>query len=166
MIHAKELRIGNVFIGIAGIQTVMAIEDNTNRMTVNCDFPESYDAYSHIILCKENRNQYKPCEIEAIPLTEELLLNFGFTSQGNEGHISKGKNGEVPSLWYLNGCSNDFIMFENNEFYLASVFKPYENSDIPSYKSDYIKESNNIQYIHQLQNLVFSLNGKELSFHA
>jgi hypothetical protein len=78
-----ELRIGNLFLGIGMIQTVFEIHDNTDRGKI------IQSGYEHLILCKENGNQYKPIEIEAIPLTEEWLLKLGFNKL-EDGNLRNG----------------------------------------------------------------------------
>jgi len=83
MILASELRIGNVFKGIGGIQTVLSLEENTDRGMCNYSSDEHRLMYSHLILCHQNGNQYKPWEIEPIPLSEEILLKCGFELSGS-----------------------------------------------------------------------------------
>lgn len=80
MIDASELRIGNKFQRVGGtmIQTVFEIIDNTDRNKITFQTPEHKAKYHKLITCEENLNQYKPIEIEGIPLTPELLDRFGF----------------------------------------------------------------------------------------
>ncbi|MBU3661201.1 MAG: hypothetical protein FGM14_15115 [Flavobacteriales bacterium] len=73
--------------------------------------------------------------IQPIPLTEDLLLKFGFY-----------KN--VDTLFFEKGGYQLDLNSNNVEFY------------IPNY-GDYYKE---IEYVHQLQNLYFALTGEELSY--
>lgn len=84
MIIAQELRIGNVFRGIGGIQTVLSLEENTDRGRCNYSSEEHRLMYSHLILCHQNGNQYKPFEIEPVILDEEVLLKCGFKKLCNE----------------------------------------------------------------------------------
>lgn len=100
--------------------------------------------------------------IEGIALTEELLEKCGFKSLGNDGHISKGKNGEVPVLWGINDSGPLFCRYENGKFYLISKFYPYEYAESPSYQWDFEKQSTCIYCLHQLQNLYNDLTGTEL----
>ena len=73
---------------------------------------------------------------EPIPLTEEILLKAGFEYWGGYKHkLLRGVRGAVL-------CEVD------DEYWLLNN----------SYKSLYVK----FKYLHQLQNLVFSLSGKEL----
>lgn len=78
MIKANELRIGNFFKGVGGIQTVLSLEENTDRGRCNYSSEEHRLMYSHLILCHQNGNQYKPFEIEPIGLNEEILKKCGF----------------------------------------------------------------------------------------
>jgi hypothetical protein len=139
MIQANELRIGNKFLGIAGVQTVLDISDNTDRNTLvyNSDLHKAM--YSHLITVVENRNQYKPCEMDGIPLTPEILVKAGFNI--------------AP-----------YVGDKRNHYYHESglfAFKGYRNSN------DYYYESSltdvNITSLHQLMNLYHALTGKELN---
>jgi hypothetical protein len=83
---------------------------------------------------------YKP-----MPLTEEWLLKFGFKKQ----------KGYVNELSY-----SDFGVFRiywPTEAYLVSLhFKPNETEWYP-----FLREG--IKYVHQLQNIIYALTGKELT---
>ena len=124
--EASELRIGNLFDGMGMIQIVFEILDNTDRGRI------IQKGYEHLILCKENGNQYKPIEINTIPLTEEWLLKFGFEKLE---HIQLG-------VLYLKSQLRIKPSFMFAQWRGASVGK--------------------IDYVHQLQNLYFALCGEEL----
>lgn len=136
MILASELRIGNIFRGIAGIQTVFSIEDNTERGKYNMD---QYNGYSHLILCKENGNQYKPCEIEPISFSSEWLIRLGFI-QGTKMMFLP-----VPML--------------DMEIH-AVLFHGQYVIELHNHVKAIITE---VKYIHQLQNLFQSLTLQELT---
>jgi hypothetical protein len=82
MIKANDLRIGNK-IRMAGstymVNTVFDISDNTRRNQIEFKSEEHKRMYSHLITVEENGNQYKPFEIEGIPLTEKILKNASFS---------------------------------------------------------------------------------------
>lgn len=134
MIKANELRIGNVFRGVGGVQTVLSLEENTDRGRCNYSSDEHRSMYSHLILCHQNCNQYKPFEIDPIPLTEEILLKCGF---------EKAK---------VNTIINAYISFS---FYLTI----YDDKLFYEWKGGNIE----VKHLHQLQNLYFALTGQELN---
>ena len=78
-------------------------------------------------------------EIEPIPLTEEWLLKFGFKKRKNR-HLFHWENKIVISEY-------------KDEF--ENFFYPKTGYDI--------RFSNEIKYVHQLQNLYFALTGAELT---
>lgn len=103
MIYAIDLRAGNKFRSTFGkAETVLSVIDNTNNGKIRVLTKDEYEAgvtpgyasemhrdmYSHLILCKENGNQYKPCEISGEPLTEEWLIKFG-AHMVDEGEFHK-----------------------------------------------------------------------------
>lgn len=131
---AKELRIGNKFECMGMIQTVFELCDNTDRGRI------TQAGYEYIIRCEENANQYKPIEMQPIPLTEEWLMKFGFEltiSNKDSGYKQYGIN--------KNGFD---IMFSIDCNCWPECF--IENIGIE------------ITYIHQLQNVFFALCGEEL----
>ena len=139
--NANELRIGNKFECMGMIQTVFELCDNTNRGEIK------QVGYEYIIRCEENENQYKPIEINPIPLTEEWLLRFGFT-KGN--------------VCYKRGYSMDIL---KTDFYLRPSYSGgfYWGFNISDEKMDCeLNDVRAIEYIHQLQNLIFAITGEEL----
>jgi hypothetical protein len=158
MLNASSLRVGNKFKSCFGnVQTVLSIIDNTNKgeIKVCADCPDSVPhfkneehrlMYSHLILCEENGNQYKPCEIEGEPLTEEWLIKFGFYRGALDMH----------KLYYhkkinVRGYEEDFCISFYRDGYFMYCNGNEQNS---SYKTKY--------FVHELQNLYFSLTGEEL----
>ena len=76
-------------------------------------------------------------EIEAIPITEEMLFNFGY-----------GKNHDI---YYKN---NSLLRFIGNEVF-------YSRGEIDD--AEFQEYITSVKYIHQLQNLHFALTGCELT---
>ena len=76
-------------------------------------------------------------KINPIPLTEEILLKFGFEKQHNEDDFD---------YWFKKGFCDD-ILWEHSDGFCHSL----------NYGGD-------IKYVHQLQNLYFALTGEELTF--
>ncbi len=130
---ATELRIGNKFECMGMIQTVFEIIDNTDRGRI------IQNGYEHLIACIENKNQYKPVEINPIPLTEEWLIKFGFTGDSIMGLAVKYSLNRID-IWYNKKLDEALL-------------------DNVKYKRIYIK------YVHQLQNLYFVLTNEELIIH-
>jgi hypothetical protein len=142
MIPVRELRIGNKFkmAGSNIIQTVFDISDNTDRGRIEFQSEEHKAMYSHLITVEENGNQYKPFEMEGIPLSEDWLLKFGFqfrNERRGEGALmdlkTAGWNMCVGKLRGREGWTH-----------LGS-----DRVDITS--------------VHQLQNLFFAITGEELA---
>jgi len=80
-------------------------------------------------------------DISPIPLTEEWLLKFGFVTLSF---------GDTERVLDIKGSSFIIEFFESTGFYHYSG-------------GEGVKLSVAIQYVHQLQNLVFALTGEELS---
>ncbi len=154
MIHAKELRIGNKFRGIAGIQTVLSIEDNTNRNTLQYQDESHKLMYSHLILCLENRNQYKPCEVEGIELTPEW-----FERQPTFAKISTGARGFPTGYEVVTRASAGRSLV----FSYDKVLKAYYVfiGDGFEYKKYQMIDAT-LRYAHQVQNLYFAICHNEL----
>ncbi len=134
MLKAIELRVGNKFKSCFGqVQTVLSIIDNTDKGRIKVLPPEEYKEgkigfasehhkaqYSHLILCEENGNQYKPFEIEGEPITEEWLDRFGWVKDGdyyNYGDwtiLLKGSLPEHDGLFY--NRKNDAKLFPKMKY--------------------------------------------------
>ena len=120
---ANELRIGNIikwddesqdFVTVIGIDT----KDNSTAIATN-------------------QNELAEIEeFEPILLTEEWLMNFGFT---------KGTDlwGERAEYEYLFSEGKGVTVSDTNEIYMGCF-------------------SQTLQYVHQLQNLIFAMSGVEL----
>jgi hypothetical protein len=128
---ASDLRIGNYLLFVNKLQEVSSIHsDNTIRLRKtkndNCHGCYSVDSIA----------------INPIPLTEELLLTFGFEYHSfDKNYVIKNKDGYCNSIKKYDGewCYNNDI------------------SDANCY---FIRE---LKYIHQLQNLYYALNEEELT---
>lgn len=114
MIQANEIRIGNRFF----------LKDNTITQIIVDSFQSAF------LLGKRGLEALNP-----IPLTEEILLNFGFIA-------------ELPIGWYG-----------------LNEFKLYYTSVKNDYYEYYFEDGNIIiKYVHQLQNLYFALTQQELIY--
>ena len=79
-----------------------------------------------------------------IPLTEEILLKFGFEDQE-----------------FSDEDGNKIYMLHHKKFYLTSDESCiFSEVFLPIYSNDCVS----VKYVHQLQNLYFALTGEELTF--
>lgn len=121
---ASELRIGNYVhtINPRHNDKVLKIESIGDNESVNVFFRE-----------------YKLSEIEPIPLTEEILLKFGF---------KKEKTTYINDYYiFINGVWN--IKFKREGYCSFITFGCFLTD---------------IKYVHELQNLYFALTKEELTF--
>ena len=97
------------------------------------------------LLCCYIQNELE-FPLNPIPLTEEILLNFGFNKEYQKGYIG------------IDVCNSDFVLTEPlkmGEWQTNYTFQ-FETGSIPKFKE--------IEYVHQLQNLFFALTNEELIF--
>lgn len=128
MIQAKELRIGNL-ISVKDENDVWNPKEATTRDIFNL-----LSAHDIVKAC------YEP-----IPITEELLLKFGFEKVSVAGWVSMGEN------YYRIG---EFVI-ETKERLGFSYEWHKKFKDSAKYVTVF-------KYVHELQNLHFALTGKEL----
>ncbi len=147
MILAKELRIGNKFIGIAGVQTVISILDNLVKTEGAYKSEYHKLMYSHLIMCEENGNQYKPCEIEPIPITPEILENYGFVKEKNR----YAECGYFYTLEYLHNP-------QPGQFLDKVRFVSGTGKDVQIVGMNWVS----CGHLHLFQNIFFSLTGTDL----
>ena len=80
-----------------------------------------------------------------VPLTEEILLKFGFN--------------EVEGERWCNMHED----FEECNYYYLSMFKIYYNPETDRFEDDSLYHFNvNLKYVHQLQNLFYITTGQDL----
>ena len=93
--------------------------------------------------------------IEAIPLTEEILLSFGF--------MKKDENGRYGYIYFKSHNDYNYVVERDFNKY-PSHFFGIEYTDSPNPEDDYKPEhfSFDMKYVHQLQNMWFALTGEEL----
>lgn len=154
MIKATELRIGNKFMSPFGkIETVLSVIDNTDRGKIKVLSKEELESgkigyvsqehmeqYSHLILCEENENQYKPIEISGIPLTQERVVGFGF------------KDGGQSSLIYS--------VFKISKSAVGGYDVHVGNGFTTITKQD---TRIHLRYVHEFQNLYFDISKTQLN---
>ena len=98
------------------------------------------------LLCCYIQNELE-FPLKPIPLTEEILLKFGFNEVEDERWCDMHEE------------------FEECNYYYLSMFKIYYNPETDRFEDDSLYHFNvNLKYVHQLQNLFYSIIGKELTF--
>jgi len=135
MIDVNELRIGNKicpYVRNEGEVATILIIDGN----VDRKFDTLY------LECKESFEWTEFDRVSGITITEQILLNCGF------------KNNNDREYFYIEIGSSSFAICINPKFTGICLF---DDDDIQIGRF-YI----NIEYVHQLQNLYFSLSGKEL----
>lgn len=137
---AEELRIGNYVKIDEGIGKVAFIMDkNLCNEYANDDYNITVEMGDGTFREEEEG------KVEGIPLTAEILLNCGFEKIN---HISG----------YI------FYSFDRNYKREKFAYMPLDVYLNPNYaKIANFTVRNNIEYVHQLQNLFYAINGKELN---
>jgi len=146
MIHANELRIGSKFSGAGMIQTVKEILDYGPEGSIqagNKTAVEVTPEYSHLILVKECGNQYKPVDMEGIPLTPELLVKAGFS-------VDQDLITPVLDVYFI-------------YLKLGRLFVGVYKGNYTFYFGEFGNYGRVITSLHQLQNIAYSLTGTELT---
>ena len=95
----------------------------------------------YFIRVLESIHQIKASYLSPIPITEELLLKAGFELQYFGTIKTDAYKNKIVTIHCIGGNTGEFQV---------AIF----NKIFPIY----------IQYIHQLQNLIYSLTGSELTF--
>ena len=147
--NVQELRIGNV-VKVSLINTVMV--KGIHPKTLLCEESESLsgeDEFADMIEY-EGSDTWGNTEIEEflpIDLTEKILLKCGFKKINDRGYCSDEEKKTIYS------CGLVDIAFSNENFFLW-----VEVDEDPYYSFCCTK----IEYLHQLQNIVFAISGTEL----
>lgn len=138
---ASELRIGNLIIGNYYDYNIDDDhrEDKTICKVVTLD---SVGSCEYPIWVESDLNIETFSDFEPIPLTEEWLVNFGFSREVKVGS-EMGTDGVVFRVYHF-----DVLTFNTNHGWW---YKVQRMNDTP------------LEYVHQLQNFYFALTGKELT---
>lgn len=138
MINANELRIGNLVLEGENIVKIECIESKFfNDYDGGNDYPIKFsDKDLNILMCDLS-------ELEAIPITEEMLLKCGFVLRDHKYELDMMKS----KLFLRKACFGGFYWGINS-------------SDCSFCEFDDVKA---IKYVHQLQNFIHSLTGQELN---
>ena len=122
----EELRIGNFLLFENEAQEVSSIHSDSTIRFKKTKGDKCHGCY-HV----------DAVIIKPIPLTEAMLLRFGFDLINNEYHQSR--NHDLKLHWTVN-----------------------KNKMIPEFNKKRFVTGYDFKYVHQLQNLYFALTGEEL----
>lgn len=135
----NELRVGN-YVSYNGFNLKVYSFENK--------YPRSEKRYDNVVLVDLLFDGFITeilHEVKGIPLTEEILLNCGFEKIN---HI----------------CGYSFYSFDRKSLKDTNAYMPldiYLNPNHAKIANFTVKQ--NVEYVHQLQNLFFAINGKELN---
>ena len=131
---ATELRIGN----LCYYRIIDSLDERKEWDEINTIDVEDISAIQNI-----KTKEYTP-----IPITEEWLVRFGFKKHRSDFYIML----DTPDF-HLN------LMISKDGFYPSIEQTPeFASEDVQ------ICYLNKIEYVHQIQNLFFTLTGKELTY--
>lgn len=134
MINANELRIGNIVEIDRGIgKVVMISTEEYSEWNDSEDFNVRVEVNGIYYSCSEN-------ELSPILLTEEILLKCGYNLVYSSRFTKSYEHSELPKMKYKYKCLGN------------CGFIYYQNTCIMC-----------IESLHQLQNLYFTITGKELT---
>jgi len=137
---AQELRIGN-YINRLGKQTeIKAIQQSEKICYVNTSISGAITI-----------NQ-----IEPIPLTEEWLLKLGFEVKDRKSNLD-------TDIFYMPAFEIDYCLFYADFRLDYGLYLEYTDSPFPEDDEKLYPITFGIKYVHQLQNLLYSLTGEELT---
>jgi hypothetical protein len=138
-IKAQDLRIGNYII-------LCGVDYNHDNIFPDPEMDEIIEVSAGTIADVEKNGAYTVPFYKPIPITPELLEKAGFRYGNNILHDQSVLEG------FRGGKHNKYIISKvNNGFALSSYFA-----------SAFNVIHTDLKYLHQLQNLYFSLTGEEL----
>ena len=149
---ATELRIGN----LVRIDEMLRNElfDNNEVITDTDTFQIAMVATDFINLyIKSCEYEFNMIDIQPIPLTEEWLIKFGF-----EETVHENGNEYELQINYSSGF-RDFIALSNKGGVDSPFFLGWLTTN---YQKEFVL-AKQLEHVHQLQNLYFSLTGEELT---
>jgi len=146
LIELSELRIGNYLLYKGNVVYVtsltMDIDDEYEDQIGFCKIEERSNEHSGW-----NRSLYN--DLDRIPLSEEYFQKFGFeksaTSPYSDCEAFKIFKDASRLIW----CAGD-------------LFKPLSQGFVRITNYDFISNPNPIQFVHQLQNILYCLTGRQI----
>ena len=141
--EANELRLNNyVWDEYSGIMVVKSIKGESDT----------------VILCHHLNSAtglYSIKDIKPIPLTEQWLLDFGFEKKESSRY---GNKYTYPMADWGYTIENSFI---KGKWFFGHEFYDSNNEDENNISMNFC---HNLEFVHNLQNIMHSLTGKELVF--
>ena len=134
MIQPQELRIGTLLDVDGHIIKVGKIEENSISWNIAKDTAK-FKIWNPFLPISDKR-------INPIPLTEEILLEFGF-------YFEDG--------FYC-------LRINNTAFMTIILLGSYANYELSNFRQKIVFSRGEFSGVHQLQNLYFALTGEELTF--
>jgi hypothetical protein len=95
-------------------------------------------------------------DFEPIPLTEEWLLKLGFKVKDRKSNLN-------TDIFYIPTFEIDYCLFYADFRLDYGLYVEYTDSPFPEDDEKLYPITFEIKYIHQLQNLLYSLTGEELT---
>jgi hypothetical protein len=95
-------------------------------------------------------------DFEPIPLTEEWLLKFGFKVKDRKSNLN-------TDIFYIPTFEIDYCLFYTDFRLDYGLYVEYTDSPFPEDDEKLYPIIFGIKYVHQLQNLLYSLTGEELT---
>ncbi len=95
-------------------------------------------------------------DFEPIPLTEEWLLKFGFKVKDRKSNLD-------TDIFYIPTFEIDYCLFYADFRLDYGLYVEYTDSPFPEDDEKLYPITFGIKYVHQLQNLLYSLTGEELT---
>lgn len=143
MIRADEIRYGNKILSAFGqVETVRMILGHEGYQ----ERADVHEIYKHLIGVEENGNSYNLAEIKPVPLNIEWLIKFGFLPVPNKDNIYRNDKYQIA-----------FGENTNSIFYVKTDFDGTVS---------YVYLNGQLYFVHQLQNLLSSLENKNFTIKA
>jgi hypothetical protein len=95
-------------------------------------------------------------DFEPILLTEEWLLKFGFKVKDRKSNLN-------TDIFYIPTFEIDYCLFYADFRLDYGLYVEYTDSPFPEDDEKLYPITFGIKYVHQLQNLIYSLTGEELT---
>ncbi len=139
----QDLRIDNLIYSpiTKEIVTLVAIEQENRPIVLGSKGTSSFSG----IEC-----------LRPIELTEEWLLKFGFKVKDRKSYLN-------TDIYYIPTFEIDYCLFYADFRLDYGLYVEYTDSPMPEDDEKLYPITFGIKYVHQLQNLLYSLTGEELT---
>lgn len=134
--ESKDLRIGNYVI----VKSLLTYVNCTRIVEVDAGFISDVDSNELY------HSFFQECH--PIPLTEEWLVNFGFI-------VGESNCDREAKIYSIQVSNTDLLYFDDGEWYISHQW------DNNHFKNTFWNQP---KYVHQLQNLYYSLSGEDFDY--